>query len=49
MFVSNEFLDALPIHQFTKTPEGWREVYVNLNDEQKLCFMLSKGENLHTK
>ena len=23
--IANEFLDALPVHQYIKTPEGWRE------------------------
>uniref|UniRef100_A0A7E4VJU3 Protein arginine methyltransferase NDUFAF7 n=1 Tax=Panagrellus redivivus TaxID=6233 RepID=A0A7E4VJU3_PANRE len=49
IYVANEFLDALPIHQFTKTGKGWHEVYVNLDENNKFCFMLSKNENLHTK
>jgi NADH dehydrogenase [ubiquinone] 1 alpha subcomplex assembly factor 7 len=42
-------LDALPIHQFTRTEKGWHEVLINLDSSEKLKFMLSKGENLHTK
>ncbi|KAE9554219.1 hypothetical protein FO519_002583 [Halicephalobus sp. NKZ332] len=34
---------------FSKSKTSWHEVYVNLNQDGKLCFMLSKGENLHTK
>uniref|UniRef100_A0A1I8EEC5 Protein arginine methyltransferase NDUFAF7 n=2 Tax=Wuchereria bancrofti TaxID=6293 RepID=A0A1I8EEC5_WUCBA len=49
VFISNEFLDALPVNQFKRDDEGkWHEVYVNLNKDDKLCFMLSKSENLHT-
>ncbi|KAH7668058.1 putative S-adenosyl-L-methionine-dependent methyltransferase MidA, partial [Aphelenchoides avenae] len=53
VYVANEFLDALPIHQFQRDPSsgGWREVYVALKStsDDELCFMLSKSENLHTK
>uniref|UniRef100_A0A0R3RZ23 Protein arginine methyltransferase NDUFAF7 n=1 Tax=Elaeophora elaphi TaxID=1147741 RepID=A0A0R3RZ23_9BILA len=49
VFISNEFLDALPINQFKRDDEGkWHEVYVNLDKDDKLCFMLSRSENLHT-
>ncbi|KAI6188353.1 Structural maintenance of chromosomes protein [Aphelenchoides besseyi] len=49
VFVGNEFLDALPIHMFERKDSTWREVYVNLNQQANLCFMTSKGENLHTR
>ncbi|MFH4977616.1 hypothetical protein AB6A40_004325 [Gnathostoma spinigerum] len=50
VFIANEFLDALPIHQFKKDEKGhWHEVYINLDHSENLCFMLSKGENLMTK
>lgn len=39
--LANEFLDALPIHQFLRTPEGWRERMVGL-DAQGLCWGLSE-------
>uniref|UniRef100_A0A8R1Y2Q5 Protein arginine methyltransferase NDUFAF7 n=1 Tax=Onchocerca volvulus TaxID=6282 RepID=A0A8R1Y2Q5_ONCVO len=49
IFISNEFLDALPVNQFKRDAEGkWHEVYVNLDKDDKLCFMLSRSENLHT-
>ncbi|KAM3722728.1 Protein arginine methyltransferase NDUFAF7 [Dirofilaria immitis] len=49
VFISNEFLDALPINQFKRDAEDkWHEVYVNLDKNDKLCFMLSRSENLHT-
>jgi NADH dehydrogenase [ubiquinone] 1 alpha subcomplex assembly factor 7 len=28
LFLANEFFDALPVYQFVKTPEGWREMVV---------------------
>lgn len=36
--VANEFFDALPIHQFVKTADGWRERVVGLNGDGELCF-----------
>lgn len=49
VFLSNEFVDALPVNQFKKDAEGkWHEVYVAMDDNDRLCFMLSKAENLHT-
>jgi len=30
--ISNEYLDALPVCQFRRTPQGWREVLVDYDD-----------------
>ncbi|KAF1761339.1 hypothetical protein GCK72_009595 [Caenorhabditis remanei] len=49
VFIANEFLDALPVHQFQKTGDTWNEIYINLTKDDNLCFMKSKGENLNTK
>jgi NADH dehydrogenase [ubiquinone] 1 alpha subcomplex assembly factor 7 len=38
--VANEFLDALPIRQFQRGPEGWRERLIGLR-EDSLAFGLS--------
>lgn len=39
--VANEFLDALPIHQFEKTASGWMERYVDFDTEtQRFVFTL---------
>ncbi len=41
--IANEFFDALPIRQFQKTAEGWRERLVASDtdtDTEKLCFAL---------
>jgi len=40
--IGNEFFDALPIHQFERADDGWRERLVGLNDEgDKLAYTLS--------
>ena len=31
LIVANEFLDALPVRQLVRTPEGWREVMVSVD------------------
>ncbi|NVK36031.1 MAG: class I SAM-dependent methyltransferase [Rhodobacteraceae bacterium] len=36
--VANEFFDALPIHQFMKTPSGWMERCIGLDDNEELVF-----------
>ncbi|KAF0117818.1 MAG: hypothetical protein FD149_1003 [Rhodospirillaceae bacterium] len=38
LVVANEFLDALPVHQFERTSEGWRERQVGLA-EGAFCFV----------
>ncbi|CAJ0587064.1 unnamed protein product, partial [Mesorhabditis spiculigera] len=50
VFVSNEYLDALPIHQFKRNLSGkWSEIYVNIDPNNDLVFMESRGDNLHTR
>jgi len=39
--IANEFLDALPIHQFQLTEAGWRERLVGLGEGGALAFTLS--------
>ncbi|MEO0427072.1 MAG: SAM-dependent methyltransferase [Pseudomonadota bacterium] len=41
LLVANEFLDALPIHQYLSDGKGWREVRVGLAREGALSFGLS--------
>ncbi|MTI43632.1 SAM-dependent MidA family methyltransferase [Roseibium hamelinense] len=38
LLVANEFFDALPIHQFVKTENGWRERMVGLDAQEALAF-----------
>ncbi|MFQ5971907.1 MAG: class I SAM-dependent methyltransferase [Alphaproteobacteria bacterium] len=43
LLVANEFFDALPVRQFEKTEEGWRERLVTVGNEG-LCLTLSPTE-----
>ena len=36
--VGNELFDAIPVRQFVKTPGGWRERMVGLDDDGRLAF-----------
>src|SRR5690606_7407235 len=36
--IANEFFDALPVHQYIKTEEGWQERCVDLQGDD-LCFI----------
>ncbi len=40
--LANEFLDALPIHQFVLTDEGWRERLVGLDEAGALAFTVAR-------
>ncbi|XDA96753.1 SAM-dependent methyltransferase [Sulfitobacter sp. LCG007] len=40
LLVANEFFDALPIRQFLRDGDGWRERLVGLGDEGALAFGL---------
>lgn len=33
IYVLHEFLDALPVHQFQRTKDGWREVMIEADDD----------------
>jgi SAM-dependent MidA family methyltransferase len=38
LLVANEFFDALPFHQFFKTPDGWLERQIGLDEGNDLTF-----------
>lgn len=44
IIVANEFFDALPVHQFINTENGWRENMVGINAEGDLDIILSPSE-----
>ena len=39
--IANEFLDALPVHQYIRSAQGWRERMVGLDGEEALRWGLS--------
>lgn len=41
LLVANEFFDALPVHQYSKTDKGWCEQMVSLDQNEHLAFSLS--------
>ncbi|KAH9463746.1 hypothetical protein MJO28_008107 [Puccinia striiformis f. sp. tritici] len=55
MVIGHEFFDALPVHIFQKTPMGFREVMIDINNadmsptDKSLRFALSPGPTLASK
>jgi len=51
--MAHEFLDALPIHKFVKTENGYREVMVDIDseneEEMKFRYVILKAANLASK
>ncbi len=43
LIVGNELFDAIPIRQYVKTPNGWRERMVGLDDADDLIFLAGAG------
>lgn len=43
LVVANEFFDALPIRQYVKTAQGWRERAVGLDEQGALRFVAGTG------
>jgi NADH dehydrogenase [ubiquinone] 1 alpha subcomplex assembly factor 7 len=50
LLIANEFLDALPIHQFQRAAQGWRERLVaeDESDETRFRFVLSEADAVIT-
>ncbi|CAN7101957.1 unnamed protein product [Brassica rapa subsp. narinosa] len=41
IIIAHEFYDALPVHQFQKTPRGWCEKMVDVGEDSQFRFVLS--------
>ena len=39
LLVANEFLDALPVRQIVRTPDGWRERMIALDENESFVFV----------
>ncbi|GFY46989.1 protein arginine methyltransferase NDUFAF7, mitochondrial [Trichonephila inaurata madagascariensis] len=48
LFLAHEFFDAMPIHKFQKTPDGWREILIDFKNGE-LQFILSRNPTAATK
>jgi len=47
LFLAHEFFDALPVHKFVRTAEGWREILIDIDPdskEPKLRYIRSRNE-----
>jgi len=42
--IANEFFDALPIRQFRRSEQGWNEVFIATDEDEKLIWALSPDE-----
>ncbi|XP_058134382.1 protein arginine methyltransferase NDUFAF7, mitochondrial isoform X2 [Dasypus novemcinctus] len=42
-YLAHEFFDVLPVHKFQKTPQGWREIFIDIDPQisDKLRFVLA--------
>jgi NADH dehydrogenase [ubiquinone] 1 alpha subcomplex assembly factor 7 len=45
ILIANEFFDALPIHQFERTTEGWRERLIAVSDDDRFVLMPSRSRS----
>jgi SAM-dependent MidA family methyltransferase len=43
LIVGNELFDAIPIRQYVKMPDGWRERMIGLDDAGNLIFLAGAG------
>ncbi|XP_026681235.1 protein arginine methyltransferase NDUFAF7, mitochondrial-like isoform X2 [Diaphorina citri] len=44
LFLAHEFFDALPVHKFVKTENGWREILIDFSaNTNELCYVKSKN------
>ena len=39
VLVANELLDAMPVHRLAHTPDGWREIYVDVAADGNALFL----------
>ncbi|CAH0591678.1 unnamed protein product [Chrysodeixis includens] len=48
-YIAHEFFDVLPIHKFEKTDNGWRELLIDLDGQDKLYYRISAEETKAVK
>ncbi|CAG9782488.1 unnamed protein product [Diatraea saccharalis] len=48
-YIAHEFFDVLPIHKFEKKEDGWRELLIDIDKEEKLYYRISAKETQAVK
>ncbi|PZC74298.1 hypothetical protein B5X24_HaOG207990 [Helicoverpa armigera] len=48
-YIAHEFFDVLPIHKFEKTDDGWRELLIDLDGQDKLYYRITAEETASCK
>ncbi|XP_050682841.1 protein arginine methyltransferase NDUFAF7, mitochondrial isoform X2 [Leptidea sinapis] len=48
-YIAHEFFDVLPIHKFEHTENGWRELLIDMDENQKLYYRISGEETPSAK
>ncbi|RVE43209.1 hypothetical protein evm_012158 [Chilo suppressalis] len=48
-YIAHEFFDALPIHKFQKEEDGWRELLIDIDKNEKLYYRISANETQSVK
>eukprot|EP00118_Oscarella_pearsei_P008276 m.41836 g.41836 ORF g.41836 m.41836 type:complete len:389 (+) comp33272_c0_seq1:3-1169(+) len=43
VFIAHEFFDALPVYQFIKTPNGFREIFVDIEPDKESALRMVKA------
>ncbi|CAH1634716.1 unnamed protein product [Spodoptera littoralis] len=48
-YIAHEFFDVMPIHKFEKTNDGWRELLIDLDGQEKLYYRITAEETVSCK
>lgn len=48
-YIAHEFFDVLPIHKFEKTENGWRELLIDLDGQDKLYYRITAEETTSSR
>lgn len=48
-YIAHEFFDVLPVHKFQKTEDGWREILIDMDENNKLRYRMAANETQTVK